>query len=108
MRLSNAITMFNNVFGTQGGRTSILALWTIEWLRSFTNDELNELMENITHERELGQGSSMLNRLVMRINDVKRERGLPYTSNTDTKATHDQGRQMETTTSSPAVLGVQG
>lgn len=108
MRLSNAIDMFNQTFNTTHGRTCVIALWTHEWLRSFTDDELNELADNATAERMYSdrEFQTTINRLLARIKDVKAERVRGH--NTDTQTKDDSSRQMEAASNSDEVLGIQG
>ena len=61
--------MVNKVFDTDFDKTNVVALWTKKMLEGFSNEQLEELSRNA----QLVTGV-VSRRLILRINDVKKER----------------------------------
>lgn len=74
--LAECVKEMNRVFGNKYGRSNVIALWTVEQLKTFSEEELTILdgltRETMVHEHRDSQ--RMMQRLLARIREVKSER----------------------------------
>ena len=74
--LAECVKEMNRLFGNQFGRANVIALWSREHLRTFAPSELDKL-ESLTLESMPQENCkdrvSMMNRLLIRIREVRDE-----------------------------------
>ena len=74
--LAECVTEMNRLFGNQFGRKNVIALWSVDQLRTFAPSELTELESLIKQsmlEENDRDNKRMMQRLLIRIKEAQGE-----------------------------------